>query len=69
MCLNEWDGWADILNRADREGKRVSILVNGSFKPYVGRVIKVRASIVVLMNEYSKEYISLRDIKAIRVYD
>lgn len=63
------DGWADILNRADNDGNRVSILVNGSFKPYVGRVVEVRVSIVVLMNEYSKEYILLRDIKAIRVYD
>ena len=67
--MNELTEWIDILKNANEEIKRVSILVNGSFKPYRGLVEKVTMFMVVLVNEYSREYVVLKDIKAIRVYD
>ena len=62
------NGWTEILEDAKRRGKRVSILVNGSFKPYTGFITKLTIFMVVLFNEYSQEYVVLKDIKAIRVY-
>ena len=66
--MNEVNGWTEILEDAKRRGKRVSILVNGSFKPYTGFITKLTIFMVVLFNEYSQEYVVLKDIKAIRVY-
>lgn len=67
--MNEVNGWTEILEDAKRRGKRVSILVNGSFKPYTGLVLKITTFMVVLVNEYSSEYVALKDIKAVRVFD
>ena len=67
--MNEEDGWTVILNYAYKDRKRVSILINGSFKPFTGFVARFTNFMVVLENEYSSEYVALKDIKAVRVFD
>ena len=61
--------WYDILIGAFNRKNRVSILVDGTYKPYAGRIIKMQGNIVSLQNDYSVEYIMLINIKAVRVYD
>ena len=61
--------WYDILMDAFKRENRVSILVDGTYRPYAGRIISMRGNIVSLQNDYSVEYIMLTNIKAVRVYD
>lgn len=61
--------WGKILSRAREENHTVSVIVHGSYKPYVGKIKDVMVGLVVLINEYSTEYIQLSEIKALRVYD
>ena len=60
--------WFDVLKKAKNYGKRVSVLINGTYKPYSGYVTNLTKSILTLDNEYADEYILLNDIKAVRVY-
>ena len=61
--------WYDVLADAQNEGKRVSVLVNGSYKPYTGRVLEIKGNLMIALgNEYAQEYILFSEIKAVRVY-
>lgn len=60
--------WFEVLRRAKDNNKRVSVLINGTFKPYTGYVTNLSKSLLTLDNEYADEYILLNDIKAVRVY-
>lgn len=60
--------WFDVLRKAKDNGKRVSVLINGTYKPYSGYITNLTKSILTLDNEYADEYILLNDIKAVRVY-
>lgn len=61
--------WAEILISARNSGSKVSILITGSYKSFTGKVKKLEIGVVTLENEYSTEYISLSEIRAVRVYD
>ena len=67
--MNELDTWSDILKEAKKNHKRVSILVEGSYKPYTGYVETVNIFWVELRNEYSVEYLKNSEIKTVRIYD
>ena len=60
--------WFDVLKKAKDNDKRVSVLINGTYKPYSGYITNLTKSILTLDNEYADEYILLNDIKAVRVY-
>ena len=60
--------WFDVIRKAKDNGKRVSVLINGTYKPYSGYITNLTKSILTLDNEYADEYILLNDIKAVRVY-
>ena len=61
--------WNVILVDALESRNRVSVLVEGTYKPYLGHVTEVKKGVLTLKNEYSTEYIMLTNIKAVRVYD
>ena len=61
--------WNIILVDALENRNRVSILVEGTYKPYTGYVTEVKKGVLTLTNEYSTEYIMIANIKAVRVYD
>ena len=67
--MNELDTWTDILRDAKQNHKRVSILVDGSYKPYTGYVESINIFWVQLRNEYSTEYLQNSEIKTVRIYD
>ena len=67
--MNELDTWTDILTEAKQIHKRVSILVDGSYKPYTGYVESINIFWVQLRNEYSTEYLKNSEIKTVRIYD
>ena len=60
--------WYEVLRKARDNDKRVSVLINGTYKPYSGYITNLTKSILTLDNEYADEYILLNDIKAVRVY-
>ena len=60
--------WSDVLKNAHDNSKTVSILVNGSYKPYTGKILRMELGLITLVNEYSMEYISMNEVKAVRVY-
>ena len=60
--------WYEVLRKARDNNKRVSVLINGTYKPYSGYITNLTKSILTLDNEYADEYILLNDIKAVRVY-
>ena len=61
--------WNVILSDALDSNKRVSVLVEGTYKPYTGKISDVNKGVLTLRNEYSTEYIMITNIKAVRVYD
>lgn len=61
--------WNVILVDALENRNRVSVLVEGTYKPYTGHVTEVKKGVLTLKNEYSTEYIMITNIKAVRVYD
>lgn len=61
-------GWQRVLVDALNSGKTVSVLVDGTYKPYVGKVTKVSGNVATLKNEYATEYVSIPMIKAVKVY-
>lgn len=67
--MNEVDNFTDVLKQAQKDHKRVSILVAGSYKPFTGFVKSVNIFQTQLENEYSVEYIRNVEIKAVRIYE
>ena len=61
-------GWQKVLVDALNSGKTVSILVDGTYKPYIGKVEKVSGNVVTLKNEYATEYVSIPRITGMKVY-
>ena len=61
--------WNVILMDASLNRNRISVLVEGTYKPYTGKIADVNKGILTLENEYSTEYIMIANIKAVRVYD
>ena len=61
--------WNAILVDALESRNRVSVLVEGTYKPYTGKIADVNKGVLTLRNEYSTEYIMIANIKAVRVYD
>ena len=61
--------WNVILIDASLNRNRISVLVEGTYKPYTGKIADVNKGVLTLKNEYSTEYIMIANIKAVRVYD
>ena len=67
--MNEFDTFIEVLKEAKVNNKRVSILVEGSYKPYTGHVESINIFCTQLRNEYSVEYLKNSEIKTVKVYD
>lgn len=61
--------WFKILHNAFEHSERVSVIINGTYKPFTGYVLSIDSGLVTIDNEYSREYIMMSEIRSIRVYD